>query len=141
MLGGVRIPCEEGLAGHSDADALLHAVTDALLGAVALGDIGSHFPDTDDRWKDADSRDLLEDVCQKISLLGYTIENIDATVIAEKPRLSPHIAAMRAAIAGLLHIAPEQVSVKSKTNEKMGWLGRSEGIACIAVAAVCKPSP
>jgi len=140
ILGGVRIPFEQGLAGHSDADALLHAVTDALLGAAALGDIGSHFPDTDDRWKDADSRDLLEDVRQKISSLGYIIENIDATVIAEEPRLSPHVAAIREAIAGILHIATERVSVKGKTNEKMGWLGRGEGIACIAVAAVGKPS-
>jgi 2-C-methyl-D-erythritol 2,4-cyclodiphosphate synthase len=138
VLGGIHIPYERGLAGHSDADALLHAVADALLGAAALGDIGTHFPDTDNQWKDADSRNLLGAVGEKISSMGYRVENIDATIIAEEPRLSPYIAEMRKTIAGILQIETTQVSIKGKTNEKMGWLGRSEGIACLAVATLDK---
>ena len=140
VLGGVNVPFPSGLAGHSDADALLHAIGDALLGAAALGDIGTHFPDTDPRWKDANSGDLLLAIAQKISAGGYSIENIDATVIAEQPELSPYIGQMRSAIAELLQISSLQISIKGKTNEKMGWLGRGEGIACLAVALLDKTS-
>ena len=140
VLGGVNVPFPSGLAGHSDADALLHAIGDALLGAAALGDIGTHFPDTDPRWKDANSGDLLRAIAQKISAGGYSIENIDATVIAEQPELSPYIEQMRSAIAELLQISSLQISIKGKTNEKMGWLGRGEGIACLAVALLDKTS-
>lgn len=136
ILGGVKIPHGQGLAGHSDADAVLHAVGDALLGAAALGDIGTHFPDTDPRYKNADSSALLRTIIGKVSAAGFTVENVDVTVIAETPRLSPHIENMRANLAALLGVSLSGVSVKSKTNEKMGWLGRGEGIACLAVAAV-----
>jgi 2-C-methyl-D-erythritol 2,4-cyclodiphosphate synthase len=136
VLGGVEIPHERGLAGHSDADALLHAIADAVLGAAALGDIGLHFPPGDPRWRDADSRDLLARAAALVRRAGYDVVNVDATVIAEAPRLLPHIPTMRAAIATALGIGTEAVSVKATTNEGMGFVGREEGIAAIAIATI-----
>ena len=140
MLGGIPVPFERGLAGHSDADVVLHAIGDALLGAAALGDIGTHFPDTDPVWQDADSRSLLRMIADKIAAVGQRVENLDATVIAEQPRLSPYIPAMRECIAGLLQVPVDRVSIKAKTNENMGWLGRGEGMACLAVALIERAS-
>ena len=134
VLGGVEIPGAAGLAGHSDADVLLHAVIDALLGAAALGDIGSHFPDTDPKWKGADSAKLLEAVMEEVAAAGYRVVNVDATVICERPKLLPHMPAIRARIAELLRIAASNVSVKGKTNEGMDAVGRGEGIAVHCVA-------
>ena len=134
VLGGVDIPGAAGLAGHSDADVLLHAVIDALLGAAALGDIGSHFPDTDPKWKGADSAKLLEAVMEEVAAAGYRVVNVDATVICERPKLLPHVPAIRARIAELLRIAVSNVSVKGKTNEGMDAVGRGEGIAVHCVA-------
>ena len=134
VLGGVAFPGERGLAGHSDADALIHAVIDALLGAAALGDIGSHFPDTDEKWRDADSAKLLEAVVAEIGAAGYRVGNVDATVICERPKLGPRITEMRARLAELLKVSPDAVSIKGKTNEKMGFIGRGEGLAVQAVA-------
>lgn len=132
VLGGVRIPHSLGLLGHSDADVLVHALMDALLGAAALGDIGLHFPDTDPAYKGADSMRLLEQVARLIAGRHYAIANIDATVIAEAPKLRPHIDAMRANLARVLQIHPDTVSVKATTVEGMGALGRKEGIAALA---------
>ena len=134
ILGGVEIPYNKGLLGHSDADALLHAITDALLGAAAMGDIGTHFPDTDARFKGADSATLLAEVAQQVRERGYTISNVDSTVIAQAPKLAPHIAAMRARIAQVLDLSVDQVNVKAKTAEKMGPVG--EGLAMEARAVV-----
>ncbi|OGA05571.1 MAG: 2-C-methyl-D-erythritol 2,4-cyclodiphosphate synthase [Betaproteobacteria bacterium RIFCSPLOWO2_02_FULL_64_12] len=134
VIGGVTIPFERGLQGHSDADVLLHAITDALLGAAGLGDIGTHFPDGDPRYKDADSRALLRDMAQKVRAMGWEISNIDATIIAQAPRMAPHIPAMIAAIAADLELEEAQVSVKAKTTERLGFTGRGEGIAAQAVA-------
>lgn len=134
MLGGVEVPHEAGLAGHSDADVLLHAVMDALLGAAALGDIGQHFPSDDPQWKDADSRDLLRRVVAMLRERGHAVGNIDATVIAQEPRLAPHIEAMRAAIAEDLGVAVDCVSVKATTTDGLGAIGRGEGVAALAVA-------
>lgn len=128
ILGGVEIPHTKGLLGHSDADALLHAITDALLGAAALGDIGTHFPDTDPRFKGADSAILLADAAQAVRDQGYTIGNIDSTVIAQAPKLAPHIAAMRARIAQVLGLDVNQVNVKAKTAEKMGAVGEGRAM-------------
>lgn len=128
ILGGVTIPFEKGLLGHSDADALLHAVTDALLGAAGLGDIGSHFPDTAAEFKDADSRVLLRKAYEAVQAKGWRVVNVDSTIIAQKPKLAPHIAAMRANLAADLGIAQDCVNIKGKTNEKLGYLGRMEGI-------------
>lgn len=133
ILGGVDIPHDLGLAGHSDADALLHAITDAVLGALALGDIGQWFSDQDPRWKGADSRQLLRAVLTSPQLQDWRLINLDCTVIAEAPKLAPHIPAMRSAIAAIFGCDPSQISVKAKTAEKMGALGRREGIACHAV--------
>ena len=130
VLGGVEIVYEQGLEGHSDADVLTHAVIDALLGAAGLGDLGTHFPPDDERWRDADSIDLLRTV---LGLLGGPVLNVDATVICEAPRLGPHRAEMEANLSEALG-AP--VSVKATTNERMGWVGRGEGIACMAAALV-----
>lgn len=130
------IPFEQGLDGHSDADVLLHAITDALLGAAALGDIGSHFPDTDPQWEGADSRDLLAHVVRRIRDNGYTISNIDATVAMQRPKLRPHIDAMRAQIAATLGIAIGRVSVKATTTERLGFVGRGEGVEAYAVCAL-----
>ena len=134
ILGGVEIPHTKGLLGHSDADALLHAITDALLGAAALGDIGTHFPDTDIRFKGADSTVLLAEAARRVREKGFAIGNIDSTVIAQAPKLAPHIAAMRGRIAQVLGLALEQVNVKAKTAEKMGPVG--EGLAMEARAVV-----
>jgi 2-C-methyl-D-erythritol 2,4-cyclodiphosphate synthase len=134
VVGGVTIPFDKGLAGHSDADVLIHAVCDALLGAAALGDIGRHFPDTDPRYKDADSRTLLRDVAGKVREAGFSIANLDATVIAEAPKMARHIAAMVANLAADLGVSPGRVNVKAKTAERLGAIGRGEGIAAEAVA-------
>lgn len=135
VLGGVEIPAERGLAGHSDADVLLHAIADALLGAAGLGDIGLHFPPSEARWRDADSRDLLRRV---VELLGeaWLIANVDATVVAESPRIGPYREAMRATIAATLGIEPERVNVKATTNEGLGFIGRVEGIVALAIATL-----
>lgn len=136
ILGGVEIPYELGLLGHSDADVLLHAISDALLGAAALGDIGQHFPDTDDRFKGADSLLLLKEVCNILSKNNYTIVNIDSTVIAQKPKLMTHIAQMRQNIADACGIDVSCVSVKATTEEKLGFTGRLEGISAHAVCLI-----
>jgi len=133
IIGGLEIPHTKGLLGHSDADVLLHAITDAMLGAAALGDIGKLFPDTDMAYKDADSKDLLIESYRAVKEKGYTIGNIDATIVAEKPKFRPHIDAMRQVIAELLEADIDQVNIKATTNEKMGYLGREEGIAAQAV--------
>jgi 2-C-methyl-D-erythritol 2,4-cyclodiphosphate synthase len=134
ILGGVAIPFDKGLAGHSDADAVCHAVTDALLGAAAAGDIGRHFPDTDPRWKDADSLILLARAVEMVAAAGYAVVNVDVVVIAERPRLSPHVDAMRANLARVMGVAATQVGIKGKTNEGVGSIGAGESIAVHAVA-------
>jgi 2-C-methyl-D-erythritol 2,4-cyclodiphosphate synthase len=136
VLGGVEIPHDRGLAGHSDADAVAHAITDALLGAAGLGDIGRHFPPTDEQWKGADSMELLARVLHLLEEENYQVVNVDVTVIAEAPKIGPHADAMRARLAGMMGISPEQVSVKGKSNEGMGWTGQGEGIAALAVALI-----
>jgi len=133
VLGGVTIAHTRGLAGHSDADVLLHAIADALLGALALGDLGAHFPDGDPRWKGADSRDLLRHVVSLVAARGWAIGNVDATVIAQAPRIAPHVPAMRANVATDLGCAPDRVSIKATTTERLGFTGREEGIAAEAV--------
>ena len=138
ILGGVNIPFEKGLLGHSDADALLHAITDALLGAAGLGDIGSHFPDTAAEFKDADSRVLLREAYQSVQELGWKVVNVDTTVIAQKPKLAPHIPAMRANIAADLGLPENYVNIKGKTNEKLGYLGRMEAIEAQAAVLLIK---
>jgi 2-C-methyl-D-erythritol 2,4-cyclodiphosphate synthase len=134
IVGGVTIPFDKGLDGHSDADVLIHAVCDALLGAAALGDIGRHFPDTDPKYKNADSRALLREVARKVREAGFSIANVDATVIAEAPKMAPHIAAMVANLAADLAVSPGRVNVKAKTAERLGAIGRGEGIAAEAIA-------
>lgn len=134
ILGGVELPFELGLLGHSDADALLHAITDALLGALALGDIGTHFPDTDPAYKDADSRKLLVDAYKLIQQRGFIVQNLDCTVIAEAPKLKPHIEKIRQSIAEILQTEVDRVSVKATTSEKIGALGRQEGISATCCA-------
>ena len=138
VLGGVTIPHTAGLLGHSDADALLHAITDALLGAAGLGDIGRHFPDTDARFAGADSRALLREACRRVRETGYAIGNIDATIIAQAPKMAPHIPQMIANLAADLGVDAGQVNVKAKTNERLGFLGREEGIAAEAVALLMR---
>lgn len=136
ILGGVEIPYAKGLLGHSDADALLHAITDAILGACALGDIGRHFPDTDPRYQGADSRVLLRAAVALAAAKGWRPVNVDATLIVQQPKLAPHVPAMVATIAADLGIAPDCVNVKGKTNEKLGYLGRGEAIEAQAVVLV-----
>lgn len=136
VLGGVVIEHPQGLAGHSDADAVVHAVTDALLGATGLGDIGRHFPPSAPEWQDADSIGLLERVLELAAQENYQVVNVDVTVLCETPRIGPHAPAMQARLALALGIAPRLVSVKAKTNEGMGWIGRGEGIAALAVVLV-----
>ena len=138
ILGGVEIPYELGLLGHSDADVLLHAVMDAFLGACALGDIGKHFPDTDEKYKGADSLKLLEETYKKINSLGYEVGNIDATVIAQAPKLAPYIEKMREKIADACNTSIENVNVKATTEEKLGFTGRKEGISAHCVCIVIK---
>jgi 2-C-methyl-D-erythritol 2,4-cyclodiphosphate synthase len=134
ILGGVTIPSEQGLSGHSDADAVIHAIVDALLGAAALGDIGQHFPSTDDRWKNQPSSVFLDYTYDLLCQQQYVISNIDATIVAERPKLSPYIQVMRTHLAEHLHLNKEQVSVKATTTDGLGFAGRKEGIACYAVA-------
>ncbi len=136
ILGGVDIPYEKGLLGHSDADVLLHAISDALLGAAALGDIGKHFPDTDEKYKGADSILLLKDVCRMLVEKGYSIQNIDSTVIAQAPKLKPYIEQMRKNIAEACNINIDQVNVKATTEEKLGFTGSGEGISAHAVCLI-----
>lgn len=136
IIGGVDIAHTTGLLGHSDADVLLHAITDALFGAAGLGDIGRHFPDTDARFKGADSRSLLREAAQRVAAAGYAIGNVDATIIAQAPKMAPHIPQMTTNIASDLGISPGQVNIKAKTNEKLGYLGREEGIASESVVLI-----
>lgn len=138
-LGGVEIPFDKGLLGHSDSDVLIHAICDALLGAAALGDIGRHFPDTDPRFNGASSLDLLARVVELISDRGFVVVNIDATILAERPRLAPHIQAMRERLAAVLKIDVERVSVKAKTSEGLESVGRGEAMAAQAVALIREP--
>jgi len=134
VIGGVEIPHETGLAGHSDADVLIHALCDALLGAAGMGDIGAHFPDSDARYKDIDSRKLLREVAQLLNRKKLRVVNVDATIIAQAPKMAPHISAMRANLASDLGIAADAVNIKAKTTERLGFVGRGEGIAADAVA-------
>jgi 2-C-methyl-D-erythritol 2,4-cyclodiphosphate synthase len=134
VIGGVTIPFGKGLAGHSDADVLVHAVCDALLGAAALGDIGRHFPDTDPRYRNADSRAFLREVAAKVREAGFSISNVDATIHAEAPKMAPHIGAMIANLAADLGLPAARINVKAKTAERLGAIGRGEGIAAEAVA-------
>jgi len=140
VLGGVEIPSEQGLEGHSDADVLVHALIDALLGAGGLGDIGEHFPDTDERWRDADSMGLLGEVLGLVRAAGLQVANVDCTVVIERPRLAPHRAAIRVALAGALGLPSERVSVKATTGEGIGFVGRGEGVAALAVASLHQPA-
>lgn len=133
MIGGIKIPYSKGVKAHSDGDVLLHAIGDALLGAAALGDLGRHFPDTDDTFRDIRSSDLLEQIVDRLIGKGYQVGNVDTTVITEQPKLLPHIEKMRTHIASVLHISIDSVNVKATTNEKMGWIGRGEGLAAQAV--------
>ncbi|HEX6108486.1 MAG TPA: 2-C-methyl-D-erythritol 2,4-cyclodiphosphate synthase [Ktedonobacteraceae bacterium] len=137
-LGGVTIPSERGLSGHSDADAVIHAIVDALLGAAALGDIGQHFPSSDERWKNQPSSVFLDYTYDLLCQQQYTINNIDTTIVAEHPKMAPHIQAMRTHLAQHLHLTREQVSVKATTTDGLGFTGRQEGIACYAVALIEK---
>ncbi len=138
IIGGVDIPCEKGLLGHSDADVLLHAISDSLLGAAALGDIGKHFPDTDEKYKGADSLVLLKHVYGLIDSLGYKVVNIDATIIAQMPKMAPHIDAMRSNIAEALNVDVDFINVKATTEEKLGFTGRKEGISAHCVCLIEK---
>jgi len=138
VLGGVEIAHERGLAGHSDADVLLHAIADAVLGAAGQGDIGLHFPPSDDRWRDASSLDLLARVVEIVRIRNWSVVNVDATVIAERPRIAPHAPLMRERIAARLGIPTDAVGVKATTNERLGALGREEGIAALAVALLSR---
>jgi 2-C-methyl-D-erythritol 2,4-cyclodiphosphate synthase len=138
ILGGVKIPFERGLLGHSDADALLHAITDAILGAAGLGDIGGMFPDSDERWKGADSRVLLRGAADAVRAAGWQIGNVDSTIIAQAPRIKPYVELMRANIAADLGLSVDAVNIKGKTTERLGFEGRGEGIAAEAVALLVK---
>jgi 2-C-methyl-D-erythritol 2,4-cyclodiphosphate synthase len=138
VLGGVAIPFDKGLAGHSDADAVCHAVTDAILGAAGAGDIGRHFPDSDPAWKDADSIDLLTRAREVVTAAGYVVLNVDVVVIAERPKMAPHAEAMRGNVARAIGIAPDRVSIKGKTNEGVGSIGAGESIAVHAVALIAR---
>jgi 2-C-methyl-D-erythritol 2,4-cyclodiphosphate synthase len=139
VIGGVEIPGELGLDGHSDADVLAHAVTDALLGAAGLGDIGEHFPDTDERWRDADSMRLLGEVVESVLGAGLRIENVDCTVVIERPKLAPHRRAIRERLAKALGLDPGRVNEKASTGEGIGFVGRGEGVAALAVAGLSIP--
>ena len=132
VIGGVAVPHDRGLEGHSDADVLLHAIADAMLGALALGDLGRHFPDTDPKWKGANSRRILREVATMMQTQQYVVANIDATILAQAPKLAPYVAAMRANVAADVGCDPAQVSVKATTTERLGFVGREEGIAALA---------
>jgi len=136
VVGGVQIPHAKGLAGHSDADVLLHAICDALLGAASLGDIGTHFPDTNPQYGGVDSRELLRATARKVVAAGFRIVNVDATIVAQAPRMAPHVAKMIGNIAADLGLEPAAVSVKATTTEKLGYIGREEGIAAQAIALI-----
>jgi 2-C-methyl-D-erythritol 2,4-cyclodiphosphate synthase len=138
IIGGVTIPHDKGLIGHSDADVLLHAITDAALGAIGEGDIGRHFPDTDAAFKDADSAKLLEEIWKVVEERGYELGNIDCTIIAQRPKMAPHIEEIRGRVAQLLKADPSQVNVKATTTEKLGFTGREEGIASLASILLVK---
>lgn len=140
IIGGVEVPFEKGLQGHSDSDVLTHAICDALLGAAALGDIGTHFPDTDPRFKDASSLELLSDVVKMVAARGLGISNVDAVVLAEKPKLAPYVRAIRDRLAPVMGIGTERVSVKAKTSEGLDAVGRGEAIAAHAVALLVSPA-
>jgi len=139
ILGGVHIPHDRGLSGHSDADVLIHAIADALLGALGLPDIGHFYPNTDEKWKDVASTVFLEDIAQKVKASGREIANVDSSVVAEEPKILPHLEEMKQAIATALDISPDQVGIKATTNETMGFVGREEGIPAMAVASVDLP--
>lgn len=139
MIGGVKLPFSQGFVAHSDGDVLLHAVSDALLGACALGDIGHHFPDTDPEWKGADSRMLLRHVMSLVRAEGYEVVNLDATLMAQAPKMAPHIATMRQTIADTLNVSLGQVNVKATTTERLGFTGRGEGIAAETVVLLGQP--
>ena len=136
IIGGVDIPFAKGLLGHSDADVLLHAISDALLGAAALGDIGKHFPDTDERYKGADSLKLLEEVGRLLAEKGYAVGNVDATIVAQRPKMAPHIPVMRENIARVLHVDVDRINVKATTEEHLGFTGSGQGISAYAVAGI-----
>ncbi len=138
MLCGVRVPYERGLKAHSDGDVALHALCDALLGAAALGDIGQHFPPTEDRWANADSMDLLRRVIEMLTSAGWRVVNMDVTIVCERPRIAPHVSAMRDTVATALGLSPGAVSVKATTTEKLGFCGRGEGITASAVVLIGK---
>ena len=140
ILGGVTIPGSVRLVGHSDGDAIAHAITDAILGAAGAGDIGEMFADTDPANRGRDSLEMLRSAVERVAALGLRVQQVDATVVAERPKIAPHREAMRSALAAALGVASECVSVKGKTNEGMGWVGRGEGIACIAVATLVRAS-
>lgn len=137
-LGGIKVPSDKGAVGHSDADVLIHAVCDALLGAANLGDIGTHFSDRDQKWKGMDSKFFLKEVTRMLSEKGWKIENVDCTLTLEEPKIKPHIPAMRKAMAPLMNISEEDVSIKATTNEKLGYVGRLEGVNASAVALISK---
>lgn len=138
MIGGIEVPHERGLVGHSDADVVLHTITDAALGAIGKVDIGTHFPDTDMAFKDADSALLLEEVWKMVEAEGYQLGNVDCTILAQRPKMGPHIPKMRNRIAQLLHADESQVNIKASTTEKLGFVGREEGIASLAVILLIK---
>ena len=138
ILGGIEVPHDRGLLGHSDADVLLHTITDAALGAIGEGDIGRHFPDTDPEWKDADSAKLLQYIWKMVEDRGYVLGNVDATIIAQRPKMAPYIEPMKKRIAELLNADPSQVNVKATTTEKLGFTGREEGIASLATILLIK---
>ena len=140
MIGGVEIPFEKGLKGHSDADVLLHAISDAILGAVALGDIGQHFPDTDPKYKNIDSKILLSEIMEIINQKGWEIGNIDSTIVMERPKLKDYITSIRNSIASIVKISEEQISVKATTSERMGFVGIEEGVKAYAVCILSKKS-
>jgi len=137
-VSGVTVPHTHGLVGHSDGDVALHAVVDALLGAAALGDIGTHFPDDDPKWRGADSTQFARQAVEMLREAGYSVQQVDVTIIAERPKIAPMIAQMRAATAKALGVQADAVSIKAKTNEGMGWIGRGEGIAALAVASIVR---
>ena len=138
IIGGVEIPFDKGLEGHSDADVLLHAICDAMLGALALGDIGIHFPNTDDHWKDADSARLLETVNELIQIQGYELGNLDCVLAMEKPKISPYVDQIRKCISEILNVDIDQISIKATTTEKLGFVGRTEGVVSFATVLLQK---
>jgi 2-C-methyl-D-erythritol 2,4-cyclodiphosphate synthase len=138
FLGGIRLPSEKGAVGHSDADVLIHAICDALLGAANLRDIGFHFQNTDDRWKGRDSKYFLTEVIKMLSEKGWKVENVDCTICLEKPKINPHIDAMKKVLAPIMNISVDDVSIKATTNEKLGYVGREEGVNAYAVALIGK---